>query len=480
MRGDFSAFWAADDVYSQVFMQQGRVLLDRDWNDSVTALVAGQRRMMADLIGPHGGPADTPDAVGRWPEATRLGFGVAVGDDGAVTIGAGVYYVDGIRCVNPAPGWNAAAGAVPDPAVGVRIEDQPFSPWLLDSSPPAPKPPYLVYLDVWEQHVTALDDPRVREVALGGADTATRARVIWQVQTRQIRDDDRWLGLPDGRSFQALNAWKPAFPLRELRYRLAGRAPALKVRTAEPDPRSDAPCLAPPDAGYRRTENQLYRVEIHSVNPQDRGKATFVWSRENGSVVADWLGLEGQALVVTGVRDKVHGFAPGDWVELTDDRYEWAGRPGPLVRLASIEPDRLLIDPTTAKSPLVEPEDTWHPKVRRWDQRLGVAPAGPGDLAVLEGSGDSGWLRVEDGIEIQFQEPSPDPPEPNAYHVGDYWVFPARAETGSVIWPTDNDDPIALPARGVEHHYAPLAIVTNDNGAVDLRKVFGPLVKDLP
>ena len=33
---------------------------------------------------------------------------------------------------------------------------------------------YLAYLDVWERHITALEDPEILEVALGGPDTATR------------------------------------------------------------------------------------------------------------------------------------------------------------------------------------------------------------------------------------------------------------------------------------------------------------------
>ena len=45
---------------------------------------------------------------------------------------------------------------------------------------------YAVYLDVWERHVTYLDDDRIREVALGGPDTATRAKVVWQVKIMQV------------------------------------------------------------------------------------------------------------------------------------------------------------------------------------------------------------------------------------------------------------------------------------------------------
>ena len=36
---------------------------------------------------------------------------------------------------------------------------------------------------------------------------------------------------------------------------------------AEPDPSSTDPCIVPEEAGYRRLENQLYRVEIHDRRP---------------------------------------------------------------------------------------------------------------------------------------------------------------------------------------------------------------------
>ena len=41
---------------------------------------------------------------------------------------------------------------------------------------------YLIYLDAWQRHVSALEAPAIREVALGGPDTATRARTIAQVR----------------------------------------------------------------------------------------------------------------------------------------------------------------------------------------------------------------------------------------------------------------------------------------------------------
>ena len=40
----------------------------------------------------------------------------------------------------------------------------------------------LIYLDVWERLITYVEDDAIREVALGGPDTATRAKIVWQVK----------------------------------------------------------------------------------------------------------------------------------------------------------------------------------------------------------------------------------------------------------------------------------------------------------
>lgn len=51
------------------------------------------------------------------------------------------------------------------------------------------KQTYLVYLHVWQRHITALDDSRIREVALGVPDTTTRLKTIWQVKLLSITFD---------------------------------------------------------------------------------------------------------------------------------------------------------------------------------------------------------------------------------------------------------------------------------------------------
>ena len=129
--------------YSRVVAQQGRVSLDADANAQASILLHYLRTLAADLIGPSGGPSGD------------LGFGITTGTDAgkALSIGPGHYYVDGLLCEADGP----SIGTIgyfqqPDGYGGV--------PALLD-------PPYLVWLKVWERFISAVEDPALREVALG-------------------------------------------------------------------------------------------------------------------------------------------------------------------------------------------------------------------------------------------------------------------------------------------------------------------------
>jgi hypothetical protein len=89
---------------------------------------------------------------------------------------------------------------------------------------------------------------------------------------------------------------------------------------------------------------------------------------------------------------------------------------------------------------------------------------------------------LEDGIQIYFAPPE-SKAEHHSYRSGDYWLIPARTATGNVEWPKDGKgDPVPWPPHGVEHHYAPLAIINiGDGGEVtvpaDLRHKIEPLGK---
>ncbi|WP_069163755.1 DUF6519 domain-containing protein [Nocardia altamirensis] len=435
MRGDFSRLTPDPADYSLVLLQQGRVLVESDWNTAMATLIGAQRTLAADLIGPHGGPEN------------NLGFGAEPISNGRsdLELRAGVYYVDGIRA------------ELPLELDELHWSEQPYP--VAEETPELPKPPYVVYLDVWERHVSTLEDDRIREVALGGPDTASRRQVIWQVRAAEYAGEEPSCG---------------DFPLDEWRAGLRGNPPLLRARTGPP-PKDEDPCLAAPDARYRGVENQLYRVEVASVKDEAvKGSVTsFVWSRENGSVAAAWTGTIGNRLHVAGIKDVKRGFAAGDWVELTWDTLEYAGVAGTRVKLTGVDGNLLIFDPTSKTGEIeTDPASRPHAKVRRWDQReRKAAPLVRGAVELVEGIGDNGWIPLENGIEIQFL--AADPGGTHTYRVGDYWTIPARVATGDIIWPRDADGVTAsfVPPHGVEHHYAPLTWV-GEGTSRNLRQQF--------
>jgi len=249
----------------------------------------------------------------------------------------------------------------------------------------------------------------------------------------------------------------------------------LTARTQAPSNQND-PCLPPPGTGYRRLENQLYRVEVHE--PGAQGTATFKWSRDNGTVVTTIEKIAGNTIVVHDLgRDEMLGFAAGDWVEITDDALELNGLPG---QLAQINPPNAATRQITLLNATPAPLDPGpdgvdparHPKLRRWDQV--DQPAAPTDQHGIKTAG--GFLPLEDGVEVEFG--------PGDYRSGDYWVIPARTAIGDVEWPpfaVPNVAPLPSPARGIEHHYCRLATVDFDDGEWDVtgdcREIFCPLTE---
>ncbi|TIC88301.1 hypothetical protein E8D34_05005 [Nocardioides sp. GY 10113] len=441
MHGNFSQLIIEAPGASRVLQQQGRVLLDADWNAAGAVLLSAQRHLAADLIGPHGGPA------------SELGFAVGLADvdgDPDLAIGVGVYYVDGIRvAVAPRPDT--------EPLTWRR---QPYPPWPDRSEPPAlPEPPYLVYLDVWERHVDAVQDDGLREVGLGGPDTVSVAQIVWQVRAATV-DPDLLVGCQK-------------FPVEEWRAGLVGARPRLRAWAGRAE-EDDDPCLAAPDSGYRGVENQLYRVEITDVDGE--GAARFLWSRENGSVTASWLATDGDRLVVAGMRDRVLGFAPDDWLELTWDELELAGVPGPRVRVTAVDGGLVSYADASGTVP-ADPRLLAHPVVRRWDARRRTGTTlHAGALDVVEGEEESGRVALEDGISVQFLPPVDDAVA-TRYRVGDYWTIPARVATGDIVWPRTRGEPDAVGPQGVEHHYAPLAAVGADGKVTDMRRFFTALAR---
>ncbi|MBL4688560.1 MAG: hypothetical protein JKY37_28490, partial [Nannocystaceae bacterium] len=337
---------------------------------------------------------------------------------------------------------------------------------------------YVGVLHVWERPIDAISDPEIREVALGGPDTSLRTEVVAQVELLAVTGGG------------ANPSCATTFP--EWDALLGATPPQMQVRLAAGS--SDDPCSIPEDAGFRGLDNHLYRVQVHTGNfaPGQPGAVdpaaipTFKWSRDNGSMVASWLEHDGSVVLTI---DRLgpggtQGFAPGDWIEITNDQWELAGQPGITATVTDVGATTLTLDDPTMAAQLTAafaPDTLPQPRIRRWEggeaRPLAVQPAelGTGDVTA------DGWIRLESGIEVLFT--------PGVARHGAFWQIPARtaALPGTVDrqldWPVDpatNTYAMRDP-DGIAHHYARLALL-NFSGTTwerldDCRPQFPPLTE---
>ncbi len=489
MKGDFSRIrFDKEKHYSGVLMQQGRVQVDADWNEQ-------------QAISQHRIETEALDVIGKCgaPMGNNAGFEITIAEDGKLNIGRGRYYVGGILCENDGD---------------ITYDKQPDLPLLpndptkaVDILRKANATIGLVYLDVWQRHITALDDPLIREVALSGPDTTTRVKTICQVKILPIRTQKS-----DPQKHEELikEQKKLKKELYELQRCISGNvineikegdAKLEKVMQeiarlsdkvtcdsqfsawdeliklsdgklsahTQPAEIKENLCLIPPRAGYQGQENQLYRVEIHRSG--HLGTATFKWSRDNGSVVTA-IEMDSNQVVTTQVvtvsdigLDNVLGFAEGQWVEIVDDVTELNGEPYNLKQISKV--DRATHKITLYSSITIDMKH--HPKLRRWDS-VGIA----GEIPAT----NNGWIPIENGIEIQFSKGN--------YKTGDYWMIPARTATGKIEWPQDESktppQPVPQPPQGIYHHYCRLALIHIQREGKklivqDCRKLFPPLTE---
>ena len=464
MKGDFSRLrFSPNKNYTSVLQQQGRVSLDADANEQCAINDHLRTSETVDVVGTVGGPIHDE------------GFQISVVGN-AISIGDGRYYVDGILCENEEP---------------LYYDEQPC---LINPSPDGPELLAMLregsisaiqfYLQVWQRLVTDLDDPCLREPAIGQADTTARLQTVWRVVAKTVAPPTR-IPLTKNASAPAAElltrATETTTVVTELfaRNNCCASMETGPVLIHEPGAMSaqtsggsgNCSCQPTPAAGYRGLENQLYRVEIHQAGAA--AGATFKWSRENGSVVVAVTGVSGSQVYVDSLGPDANlGFAPGQWVEVYDDTNLFGqppNQPGDLYQIQSVSPETLSI---TFSQTVAAVDPSRNARLRRWDQ-FGSSATSSG-VGLSAGS----WLDLENGIQVQFHA--------GTYESGDYWLIPARTATGNIEWPPCNSDGNAFQlAHRTEILIAPLACIQWDGQkqmahVQDCRKAFYPLTELTP
>ncbi|QHQ36665.1 DUF6519 domain-containing protein [Algicella marina] len=483
MSGDYSrdSFNALRD-FASVYLQQGRPVLDSDWNEMVDIFERRIRTATVDTIGRAVVPRETID--GFEIRFTPAGDGLE--------IGRGRKYLDGIllEC-HGAANFTGGAPTLSDPVFdrarpdtttpvgegpeGVLDEMIPppegdFVPYGAQPYWPTPEDlvtqgTHVAYVVAWQREVTPVEMPSLLEPALGGNDTTTRLQTVWQVRTHPA---------PDGTTCATPDADIPGFEA------LTAPSPArLTTGTRDIEDPED-PCLVPPTEGYSGIENQFYRVEIHTPgepdangNPPAQEAASFKFSRENASVIAAVETITPSAtahsVTVSRIgRDEILRFRAGDWVELTDNHREFNHRSGEMLRIADVHPETREIE---FETPIADAElipsgagsDTTtirRTRLIRWDQRgvIRLADDAGTEWVDLDAPGADGLIPVppagtalvlENGITVEFSTAA----GPGSYRAMDHWRFAARTAGTQV------EELRQAPPDGIQRHYCRLAVV---------------------
>ncbi len=254
--------------YSGVYLQQGRMILDADWNELTDIQKARLVDALRDAI--SGATATGGGIAGGAPRSG--GLKVYANPDGSanIFIQPGTLYVDGVpACLSAsAP---LAVNAQPDYPIQATYPGKSIK----------------LYADVWERSVSALERGDLMDAAMHGADTASRSQTMLQVK------------------------WCDFDPMLADKNPAMGNAP-LKLRLRLVGSSGDAcdPCASQINVD-ERIGNYLFRVEVHDYDATAGARVlTLKWSRDNGT----------EACVVETMPE---GFDQGDWVwEHFDDNTE--------------------------------------------------------------------------------------------------------------------------------------------------------------
>ncbi|MFB4317350.1 DUF6519 domain-containing protein [Actinomadura sp. 21ATH] len=366
------------------------------------------------------------------------------GANGGFAVAGGTYQVDGLvvrtrggdfpEVTFPAAegfDWQGGSPA-PPPLQGLT--------WAPEANERA-----VAYLEVWERLVTPVEDPGIREVALGPTDTCVRTELIGQVKLAEVSPSIPVPGQA-GTILEAFGAVEPSGGELEVTVPRGGAA--------------TDPCALPEADGYSGDDNRLYRIEVHRGGPP--AQVRFKWSRDNGGELFPATLSSGGDLVL----DAATPLAAGDLVEVLSGVIDLGDDVHAKVTPAAFVPARRAVgqlgqlvevpvqDGDTLRFRLAEARDASVPvaldgrygvpararlKLRRWHGVL--------DPRELAGGGTptGGPYVLEDGVTVTL-------PSGGTYRPGDYWQYQARAGTAS-------PEPWRRRPHGPARRFVPLALL---------------------
>jgi Family of unknown function (DUF6519)/IPT/TIG domain len=426
--------------------QQGRVTVEADWNEAAAIDAERVRRLTLAVVGtlgtPDGGYVVTAiPAAGSPPAGSPPADSPPASGPGDLIIGPGTLYLGGERLDLDAP---VAYSAQPD--------------WLDHSTDPRWSPPAvpagngyeLVYLIASEQEVSAVEDPALADVALGGPDTMGRQRML----QRFIR----WPS-PSAVGYQAWDALVGSLASAGLTFdaesMTLGSATTLQVSFTGTGPAG--PCQPTATGGYLGADNQMIRVMVTGVGPS--GAPILVWGYDDASFLyrvqaAAYNPGAGTTTVTlaSAPPDSYHFPVPGQAVELLRDAARLtsadyiASAAGFVSALtAGFSPVSMSLSMSGEPPADYLSAATHQLYLRVWQAVTAVAPGQPTTL------GDT-------GVAVTLASST------GTFHVGDFWRFAVRPAQPALVYP-DRYLTTPQPPDGPRTLACPIALLTWDDGA---------------
>ncbi len=454
--------------YAGSRLQQGRVILDSDFNEGAQLGDEEKRRILRDVIGPTGSPDDgfavaleVGDEV--IPQAVSYNGGPAV-DVLAYRLRPGTIYVGGLRFEQEEREIGGVSGGE---VVPLQREFLQMGPAEAPLAQPGETHTQLAYLHAWEQCVTSVEDAELRERALGGVDTSTRVRRMARVVVDEVDNGSDCLAAWTTVWQRIENTTGGTFDAAGVELRSSAR---LRL-TFSPGEALDAcaPC-SPDDPGrYLGAANQAIRIMLASP---DR----YVWAYDNASPVYRVRlnpRADGQVRVelLTPLRDEAHWplrntvveFLP--WGALLENGEKVAQEPGAFLRVdRGYDPNNNTFGLTAADALQLQA------LTAQWDDAHPDRPRLPNDN---DPNGQYLYLRIWHRLDDEADEPLLDangthdllrrlglnPEFSGSGNPGDYWTAAVRPNTPRVIVPWDLTQTGGVEPHGPRHYYTPLSVI---------------------
>lgn len=413
--------FAGQESYSGVYLQQGTMITDRDWN-----ALCDRLKQRIDMLGSKTAGTGTPKSGGLLTDVVLSkpatpSYSARFAEAGGLLVAAGV-------CANPLPGNREKT---------FSYQNQKDLPGLEELAAPS-----LLYVDVWERTVTAFDERDLLDPGLHGAHTCFVSQTMAQIK-RCTKEH-----LVETSCGLAIDP--------KIIPEIGNGHFDVALRTGSADADNCDPCAEMVEID-QNVGNYLFRVEVHDViydNTGQAGSVVLKWSGENGAIQyprpEDMSSLEtGYAYeFFTDHMELLAGIPAGGFADQPER--------GTLAN-ENLSATDLALDRVRRWDGYAELDLTSGGLTSGWDRGTTLSEIGGPDAHGLVSHKDGSFTINLERLEIRLALGESDAGRPDIL-VGDYWLALARTRAAE----TDRIRVLSPLPIGVRHRYCLLGLCDSD------------------